>query len=154
MYMFVKSNRYCRRLVLLSAISRTLGCWIKSNLFVQANLIIPFHQARQKQLDSWQLGAKKGGEYAQKRLKLDQKNNELLTKIVFVARCDIHLEICPKILSLNWSIFGLITVGNSRALFLCYAAITPITTQSFQESTRRCFKHVELKSTPSIQIYI
>ena len=59
--------------------------------------------------------------------KLAQKNNKLVAKIVFVARCDIHLEICTKILSLKWSIFGLITVGNNRTLFLCYAAVTPTT---------------------------
>ena len=92
---------------------------------------------------------KKGGKYAQKRLKLDQKNNELLAKIVFIARCDIHLEIYPKILSLEWSRFGLITVGSSRTLFLCYAAVTLITAQSFQESRRR-FEHVKLKLTQSI----
>ena len=32
----------------------------------QTNLIIPFQQARQKQLDSWQLGAKKGGKSPEK----------------------------------------------------------------------------------------
>ena len=54
---------------------------------------------------------------AQKRLKLHQKNNNLLAKIVFVARCDIHLDISPKMLSLKWSRFDLITVRNSRTLF-------------------------------------
>ena len=51
---------------------------------------------------------------------------------------------------MKWSRFGLITVGSSRTLFLWYAAVTAITSQSFQESTRRRFEHVELKSTPSI----
>ena len=53
-------------------------------------------------------------------LKLDQKNNNLVAKIVFfVARCDIPLDICPKILSLKWSRFGFIRVGSSKTLFLC-----------------------------------
>ena len=69
-------------------------------------------------------------------MKLDQKNNKLVAKIVFVARCDI----CPKILSLKWSRFGLITVGSSKTLFLCYAAVTHIVAKSFQESTRRRFE--------------
>ena len=61
-----------------------------------------------------------------KKLKLDQKNNKLVVvKIVFEARCDIHLEICTKILSLKWSRYGLITVGAAKP-FLCYAAVTPI----------------------------
>ena len=33
---------------------------------------------------------------AQKRLKIDQKNNKLVAKIDFVARCDIHLEVCTN----------------------------------------------------------
>ena len=32
----------------------------------------------------------------QKKLKIDQNNNNLRAKIVFVARCDIHLEIGTK----------------------------------------------------------
>ena len=106
----------------------------------QANLIILSHQARQEQLDSWQLGANKKWKISPEKVKIRPKNNKLVAKIVFVARCDIHLEICSKILSLKWSIFGLITVESSRTLFLCYAAVTPISAQSFQESTRRRFE--------------
>ena len=91
----------------------------------------PLHQASQEQLDSWQLGAKKMKKLPEKRLKLDHENNNLVAKIVFVARCDIHLEICIKILNLKWSRFGLITAGSSKTLFLCYAAVTHIPAQSF-----------------------
>ena len=37
---------------------------------------------------------------------------------------------------MKWSRFGLITVGNTKTLFLCYAAVTHILAKSFQESTR------------------
>ena len=40
------------------------------------------------------LGAQKSEKKsALERLKLDQKNNKLIAKIVFVARCDMHLDI-------------------------------------------------------------
>ena len=68
------------------------------------------------------------------------QNNELVAKIVFVDRCDIHLDICPKILSLKWSRFGLITEGSSKTWFSCYAAVTHVLAKSFQESTRRRFE--------------
>ena len=66
-----------------------------------------------------------------------------------VARCNIHLDICLKILSLKWFRFGLITVGSSKTLFLCYAAVTPIPAKSLQESIRRRFKkrRVEISFT-------
>ena len=84
-------------------------------------------------------------------LKLDQKNNKLVAKIVFIARCDIHLDICPKILSLKWSRFGLITVGSSKILFLCYAAVTHILAKSFQESTRRRFEKRRVEISLAIE---
>ena len=65
-----------------------------------------------------------------------------------VARCNIHLDICLKILCLKWSRFGLITVGSNKTLFLCYY-VTPIQAKSLQESTRRRFKkrRVEISFT-------
>ena len=36
----------------------------------QANLIILSHQARQEQLDSWQLGAKKNGKISPEKIKI------------------------------------------------------------------------------------
>ena len=58
----------------------------------------------------------------------------------FVARCDIHLDICTKLLSLKWSRFGLIPVGSSKTLFLGYGAVTHILAKSFEELTRRRFE--------------
>ena len=84
------------------------------------------------------------------KIEIRQENNKLVPKIVFVARCNIHLDICPKILSLKWSRFGLITVESSRALFFCYAAVIPIPVQSFQESTRRRFEKRRVEISLSI----
>ena len=53
---------------------------------------------------------------------------------------------------MKWSRFGLITAGSSKTLFLCYAAGTHITAQSFQEKARRRFESAELKSTASIEL--
>ena len=90
----------------------------------QANLIILSHQARQEQLDSWQLGSQKNGKKAQKRLKLDQKKKQSwLLAYCFVASCDMYLDISPKILSLKWSRVCLIIAGNTKILY--YATVAP-----------------------------
>ena len=83
---------------------------------------------------------------------IEPENNTLVAKIVFVARCDIPLDICPKILSLKWSRFGLITAGSSKTLFLCYAAVTHVLAKSFQESTRRRFEKRQVESSLAIKL--
>ena len=84
----------------------------------------------------------------------------------FVARCDIHLDICPKILSLKWSRFGVIKVGSSKTLFLRYGqlllvpyqlkAVTHIVflAKSFQESTRRRFEKRRADISLSIELFL
>ena len=73
----------------------------------------------------------KNGKISPEKIKIRPEKHKLVAKLVFVARCDIHLEICIKILNLKWSRFGLITAGSSKTLFLCYAAVTHIPAQSF-----------------------
>ena len=53
-------------------------------------------------------------------------------------------------LSFKWSRFGLITEGSSKILFLCYAAVTPMPVQSFQESTRRRIEKLRVEILLSI----
>ena len=82
----------------------------------------------------------------QKILKLDQKNNQPVVKFVFVARCDIHLDICPKILSLKWPKFGLITVGSSKTLFYAMQLSLPYKQKVCRNPQDGASRNAELKS--------
>ena len=79
-------------------------------------------------------------------MKLDHKNNKLGVKIVFVARCDIHLDIYPQVLSLKWSIFGLITVGSSKPCVHAMQLSLTDLPKVFMNQQDAASRHAELKS--------